>query len=94
MSWSLAAVLATIWLGPPFLAAATWVVTRSWRRAAINAAMTLGALTGVILVSRRPLEIAQPAEIALIAITFLPALLLTGLVIVIVRTVSAGDPLH
>ena len=93
MSWSLALILAIVWLGPPFLAAATWVLTRSWRRAAVNASLTLGALTAVILTSRSPLEIADPAEIALAAVTFLPALLLTGLVVVIVRTFSSGDPL-
>ncbi|MGD9935403.1 MAG: hypothetical protein AB7T37_17035 [Dehalococcoidia bacterium] len=93
MTWSLALVLATVWLGPPFLAAATWVLTRSWQRAAVNASLTLGTLTAVILVSRRPLGLADPAEIALAAVVFLPALLLTGLVVVIARTFSAGDPM-
>lgn len=81
-------MLAIVWLGPPFLAASTWLLTRSWRRAALNGCVTLGALTAVILLSRRPLALADPAEIALSAVTFLPALLLTGLVVAIVRTLS------
>lgn len=90
MSWSLALVLAVVWLAPPFLAAATWLVTTSWRRAAVNAAVTLGALTPVILLSRSPLALARPVDAAIAAVTFLPALLLTGLVIVVVRTISTG----